>query len=372
MTNNVFRKGLVIGIIILFVGASVLPVISANTEKINNLSSLEEVSIFQKRNISITEYPTDNLTISLKPMTFFFGVKIVLKNIGNEPLNNIDWTFDTTGGLFVRGGKGSGTKEKIEPDDEITIRLYPFPLAASSSPVGFGGIEMEATAQASTTDLKRTTAVALLFSRFTFFSKDEGNTAKYQFTFDATWSEETHPDDFPPNPHFSGLIGASHNDNVKFWDEGELASPGIKNMAETGSKDPLRSEINDAISDGTAFKLLGGGGINPSPGSVVIAFKVSEDYPLVSLVSMIAPSPDWFVGVDSLNLFENGAFVEEKIAVLYAYDAGTDSGTTYTSPNEPTDPPITIFKIEGYPFFYEDELVPLGTFTFTKISDEKI
>ena len=82
---------------------------------------------------------------------------------------------------------------------------------------------------------------------------------------------------------------------------------------------------------------------------------------------MIAPSPDWFVGVDSLNLYEDGAFVDEKTVVLYAYDAGTDSGTTYTSPDDPTDPAVPIFKIEGYPFFYEDELVSLGTFTFTKV-----
>ena len=82
---------------------------------------------------------------------------------------------------------------------------------------------------------------------------------------------------------------------------------------------------------------------------------------------MIAPSPDWFVGVDSLNLYENGSFVDEKVVTLFAYDAGTDSGTNYTSPDDPTDPPEPIFKIEGYPFYYEEELVPLGTFTFTKI-----
>ena len=195
------------------------------------------------------------------------------------------------------------------------------------------------------------------------------NSATYKVTFNATWREETHPDDFPPNPHFSGLIGASHNIEVSFWKEGELASPGIKSMAETGSKNPLNIEILNAILDKTAFKLISGGVINPSPGSVSLEFKVSENYPLVTLVSMIAPSPDWFVGVDSLNLFENGSFVDEKTMVLYAYDAGTDSGTTYTSPNDPTDPPVPIFKIEGYPFFYEDELVPLGTFTFTKIKN---
>ena len=96
----------------------------------------------------------------------------------------------------------------------------------------------------------------------------ETNMTTYEVIFTATWSEETHPDDFPPNPHFSGLIGASHNENVKFWEEGELASPGIKNMAETGSKNPLNMEIGEAILDKTAFKLISGGGINPSPGSI--------------------------------------------------------------------------------------------------------
>jgi hypothetical protein len=211
--------------------------------------------------------------------------------------------------------------------------------------------------------------VVVLVGSLFFTGCIEPNTITYKVNFNATWSEETHPDDFPPNPHFSGLIGASHNNEVSFWKEGELASPGIKSMAETGSKNPLNIEILNAILDKTAFKLISGGGINPSPGSVSLEFKVSENYPLVTLVSMIAPSPDWFVGIDSLNLFEDGSFVDEKTVVLYAYDAGTDSGTTYTSPNDPTDPPVPIFKIEGYPFFYEDELVPLGTFTFTKVKN---
>jgi hypothetical protein len=211
--------------------------------------------------------------------------------------------------------------------------------------------------------------VVVLVGSLFFTGCIEPNTITYKVNFNATWSEETHPDDFPPNPHFSGLIGASHNNEVSFWKEGELASPGIKSMAETGSKNPLNIEILNAILDKTAFKLISGGGINPSPGSVSLEFKVSENYPLVTLVSMIAPSPDWFVGIDSLNLFEDGSFVDEKTVVLYAYDAGTDNGTTYTSPNDPTDPPVPIFKIEGYPFFYEDELVPLGTFTFTKVKN---
>ena len=210
----------------------------------------------------------------------------------------------------------------------------------------------------------------VLFCTVFFSGCIDPNMITYEVTFDATWSEDTLPDDFPPNPHFSGLIGATHKEKVFFWREGELASKGIKNMAETGSKYPLIKEIGMCVLDQTAFRIISGDGISLSHGSISLRFKICEKYPLVTLVSMIAPSPDWFVGIDSLNLFENGTFVDEKIVTLYAYDAGTDSGYTYTSPDIPTDPPVTIFKIAGYPFLYNEELVPLGTFTFTKITEE--
>jgi hypothetical protein len=299
-------------------------------------------------------------------MPLFIGVKLIIMNIGESSVEHINWTLGSQAGILLRGGTGCGTINELNPGEEVEIKLRPF-LGRAKSPRGLGKIEMEATAQATMTDHARTTAEAFQLLWFTIFQTDEGDTAKYEVTFDAVWSEETHPDDFPPNPHFSGLIGATHNENVTFWEVGELASPGMKNMAETGSKQPLDNEIQAAIDDGTAFKLLSGDGINPSPGSVSLELKVRQSHPLVTLVSMIAPSPDWFIGVNSLNLFENGSFVDEKTVFLYAYDAGTDSGTTYTSPDLPTEPPEPIFLIEGYPFFYEEELVPLGTFTFTKI-----
>jgi hypothetical protein len=194
----------------------------------------------------------------------------------------------------------------------------------------------------------------------------EEDTVVYEVVFSATWSEDTHPDDFPSNPHFSGLIGASHNNNISFWSIGELATPGMKNMAETGSKNPLNQEISTAILNQDALDIISGDGISLSPGSVNVTFQVSENFPYVTLVTMIAPSPDWFVGVDSLNLFENGAFVEEKTIVLYPYDAGTDSGVSYTAPDNPTDPPIPVYLLDDYPFIYNDEIVPLGTFVFTR------
>lgn len=62
------------------------------------------------------------------------------------------------------------------------------------------------------------------------------------------------------------------------------------------------------------------------------------------MVKMI-PSPDWFVGVDSLNLCEGGQWKQEVTLDLQPYDAGTDSGFTFSSPNFPTSPQEKVTKV---------------------------
>ena len=186
----------------------------------------------------------------------------------------------------------------------------------------------------------------------------------YTVTFTSTWSSATHPLNFPSNPHFSGLIGATHNDTVSFWSEGSIASPGIEQMAETGGKTGLQSEIQEAQQAGTADFVLNGGGISVSPGSVELEFFIREDHPYVSLVSMIAPSPDWFVGVDKLLLYENGAWKDRVEVDLSAYDAGSDSGSNYTSANADTQPKQVIASITGGPFQVGGNIPSLGTFVF--------
>ncbi|MCF7807812.1 MAG: spondin domain-containing protein [Candidatus Marinimicrobia bacterium] len=193
------------------------------------------------------------------------------------------------------------------------------------------------------------------------------STAIYTVEFEATWSDTTHPSNFPPSPHFSGLIGASHNDQVAFWNLDTLASTGMKDMAELGSKDALTSEIEAFIVSGEANQVLSGGYISPSPGSVSYSFTMSLDHPLVTLVSMLAPSPDWFVGVSGLDLTVDGQWLNELTVPLYVYDAGTDSGPDYTSANMQTRPPENISMIEDSPFMVGDSIPPVGTFYFQRI-----
>jgi hypothetical protein len=188
-------------------------------------------------------------------------------------------------------------------------------------------------------------------------------TAQYTVTFDATWSQATHPFQFPPGAHWSPLVGGTHSASVSFWGPGQLASQGIEDMAELGATAPLSNEVGAAITAGTAASVILGGGISPSPGSTSVSFTIQRDFPLVTLVSMIAPSPDWFVGVTGLPLLENGDWIVEKTVTLWLYDAGTDGGTTYTSPNLDTSPqdPIALHSmLPGY------NGVPMGTFTFRR------
>ena len=85
---------------------------------------------------------------------------------------------------------------------------------------------------------------------------------------------------FPPNPHFSGLIGATHRAGIRFWSPGAIATNGIEAMAELGSKTPLDVGIGRAITNGNAEHLLSGGGIAPSPGNVTLAFDISVEHPV--------------------------------------------------------------------------------------------
>ena len=163
-------------------------------------------------------------------------------------------------------------------------------------------------------------------------------TAFYRVRFVADWSAATHPIGFPSGPHFSGLIGGTHNDLVEFWSPGSLASTGIKNMAELGGKVALTSEVNAAISAGDADSVISGGGIGPSPGEVSKDFIAEQSFPLMTLVAMIAPSPDWFVGVSGVSLMADGEWIDQQVIDLFGYDAGTDSGTAHESDDDPTVP----------------------------------
>jgi len=175
-------------------------------------------------------------------------------------------------------------------------------------------------------------------------------TARYKLTFNASWSAATHATNFPGDPHFSGLVGAVHNNQIIYWESGQIATAGIEQMAESGGKSGLLAEVDASIADGKAVARIDGGGVSVSPGSTEIEFEVQSDYPLLTVTTMLAPSPDWFAGVNSLSMLnEQGEFIDGITVDLFLYDAGTDSGLQYNSGNEDTQPRAIIQRLTAEP-----------------------
>jgi len=97
--------------------------------------------------------------------------------------------------------------------------------------------------------------------------------------------------------------------------------------------------------------------------------EVTVDAPRFSAISMVAPSPDWFVGIHDLELCKFGSWVPFFTTDLLAHDGGTDSGVTYAAPNLATTPPTKIFFIDGEESVLynptEMAVLPMGNFTIT-------
>jgi len=163
--------------------------------------------------------------------------------------------------------------------------------------------------------------------------------ARYRITFDANWTSNSHPVQFPSgNPHFSGLIGAVHNAQVIFWEPGQISTDGIELMAETGGKSLFINEINTAIEAGSTLSIIDGSGIGSGDGEASVEVTVSLDYPQVTLTTMLAPSPDWFAGLQNFELHDGSSFVGSMEIDAILWDAGTDTGVSYTSGNIDTQP----------------------------------
>ncbi len=208
----------------------------------------------------------------------------------------------------------------------------------------------------------------LIFTLLGFISLHSSaqSEATYTVRFDSNWSQATHPHpsgNLPNGAHWSRLVGATHNDGVVFWEMGGLATPGIEDVAELGSNTVFFGEVDDAIASGYANEAINGNNLSTALGSITINNIITtEEYPLITLLTMIAPSPDWFVGVNSVELFNGSEWIDEIVIDLYPYDAGTDSGADYDSSNMDTNPQEPISSLQGISPFSSEIM---GTLTIT-------
>ncbi|GLG92490.1 Uncharacterized protein GBIM_00179, partial [Gryllus bimaculatus] len=107
-------------------------------------------------------------------------------------------------------------------------------------------------------------------------------------------------------------------------------------------------------------------------------FFADANHSRVSLMARMAPSPDWFVGLDSFELCVGGAWLDSITLEADPLDAGTDNGFTFTAPNWPTEPQGTVYRVTSrFPphpagsFYYPSlrRLPAIAAFTFRKIRE---
>jgi hypothetical protein len=184
-------------------------------------------------------------------------------------------------------------------------------------------------------------------------------TATYRLTFTGKWTLNNNPSaEFPDNPSFSELIAASHEPGKHvMFNVGSLISDGGEVLAEKGDNDELRDELKDRSA---VLDITRGDGSVSNTGVEVLELEVDATHSAISFMTMIAPSPDWFTGLDSYALRLANQWATDATILVNPYDAGTDNGNKFTSSNQNQVPQKPVSKITD-PTIFGSSNADVGT-----------
>ena len=107
----------------------------------------------------------------------------------------------------------------------------------------------------------------------------------------------------------------------------------------------MYTELNNMKKPGFVSNVYKTGMVSTPGGNTSTKIMVQNMYSMVSLITMIAPSPDWFVGVDSYDLCGMNGWKENVTMDLLPWDAGTGEGLTYRPKTGDTMPVNVIMLI---------------------------
>lgn len=202
--------------------------------------------------------------------------------------------------------------------------------------------------------------------------------AVYKVTMKFLWSEDTFPKDYPmhrPKAQWSTVFGQSHNSSFQLYHVGEVARQSVRHFAEFGKIDEM---VEEGEGDIRVYDQFSAPPVGKGTGVTENMVFVDGDHSLISVISRIIPSPDWFVGVDSLDLCIDSSWVEEITLDLSPLDGGAASGLTFTAPRWETSPPAPVTKhgprTPNHPaagFYYPEwkELPSIAKIQFTKVKE---
>lgn len=97
------------------------------------------------------------------------------------------------------------------------------------------------------------------------------------------------------------IAGRSHDASYNLFRLGKPASAALKDFVETGRCDGLDHQRGDdeiVFDEFTLPPIASGGGRSEAK------FFLDGNHSMVSLATRIVPSPDWFIGLDSFQVYE--------------------------------------------------------------------
>ncbi|TRY98493.1 hypothetical protein DNTS_014631 [Danionella cerebrum] len=207
---------------------------------------------------------------------------------------------------------------------------------------------------------------------------------KYKLSFTGQWTQTAFPKHYPlyrPPAQWSPIIGVTHSSDYHLWERNAYASNGVREFSERGEAWSLIKEVEAAGEQiQGVYGLFSAPAVVGGTGQTSTEFEIFARHSLLSFIVRIVPSPDWFVGIDSLNLCEGSHWKENVSLELYPYDAGTDSGFAFSSPNFETIPQAKVTQItSSFPrhpansFYYPrlKHLPPIATVSLTKITNSQ-
>lgn len=159
--------------------------------------------------------------------------------------------------------------------------------------------------------------------------------AAYTMQITTYWSS---PDfTVPPGVHITAVTGMAHTPDAVLWKQGALATGGLEDIAEIGSPTKMNAEIDAVIAAQKASERFN---ITPPAinGTVQKSLTLTQKFSQVSFASMIAPSPDWFLGINNFSLIRNNDWIRDTTVNVYVYDAGTEDGDAFGYSNPASVP----------------------------------
>ncbi len=159
----------------------------------------------------------------------------------------------------------------------------------------------------------------------------------YKVTLKVNWPEtpaSIYPegaDGSTIDQHVTPMALISHASTVNLWQTGQSASEQVAEVAVSGKTDKIETLFKSLLDANTATDDCFLSKLNDRDDDDSCNIEFTPTNSFLSGIAMLAPSPDWFIGVSALDMCDTttNKWKTTGTVKLYGYDAGVRTGTTW-------------------------------------------